>query len=83
MEATVVRIGKSLGFKVPSRIVKDYDIEVGAKLEWDFNPNGNIVFWKKPKARAGWATAFAQYASEGEDKMLLPDFLDSETDTFL
>ena len=83
MEATVIRIGNSLGIKVPDRVIKDYNIEVGSKLELDFNPNGNIVFWKKTKARKGWATAFAQYALEGEDKALLPDFLDSETDTFL
>ena len=37
----------------------------------------------KTKSRQGWDAAFAQYALEGEDKPMLPDFLDSETDDFL
>lgn len=28
--------------------------------------------------REGWADAFAKYAQEGEDEMLLPDIVDSE-----
>lgn len=38
---------------------------------------------KKPKIREGWDDAFDKYATNGEDKLLLPDFLDSETDDFL
>ena len=34
---------------------------------------------KKASVREGWAKAFAAYAKEGEDEMLLPDFLDAET----
>lgn len=36
---------------------------------------------QKPLAknkRIGWGEAFSRYASEGEDEMLLPDYLDSE-----
>ena len=38
---------------------------------------------RKTKIREGWNAAFAQYAMEGEDKPMLPDFLDTETNAFL
>ena len=38
---------------------------------------------KKIKIREGWDAAFAQYALDGEDEHLLPDFLDSEVDAIL
>jgi len=83
METTVLKIGNSLGFKVPDVMVKDFDIKVGAKIIVDFRQNGDIILQKKTKARDGWANAFALYALDGEDEMMLPDFLDTETNTFL
>ena len=43
--------------------------------------NGKSFSKEKSIKREGWDAAFAQYALEGEDKPLLPDFLDLETDT--
>jgi antitoxin component of MazEF toxin-antitoxin module len=83
MEATVIRIGNSLGFSVPERIINDYNIKVGTRVEMDFKQNGYVVLREKSKVREGWADAFALYAREGEDMPLLPDFLDTETNTFL
>lgn len=37
---------------------------------------------KKKGLREGWADAFAKYAEEGEDEMLLPDWVDNELDSF-
>ena len=82
MEATVVRIGDTLGFKVSEEIIKSFDFKVGTKVKIDFQQNGNIVLRKKSKAREDWDSAFALYALEGEDNPMLPDFLDSETNTF-
>ena len=45
-----------------------------------YSPFDNTV---KSKLRQGWDAAFAQYALDGEDTQMLPDFLDTETDTFL
>jgi len=42
-----------------------------------------LVLCEKTKNREGWDVKFAQYALNGEDKPMLPDFLDSETDVFL
>ena len=58
-------------------------LKVGSKIKMDFWQNGDTTLRKKSQARAGWANAFALYALEGEDELMLPDFLDAETDTFL
>ena len=83
MEATVVKIGSSLGFKIPEPVIKDFDLKAGTKIDINFIQDGKFVLRKKSKIREGWNAAFAQYALDGEDEPMLPDFLDSETDTFL
>jgi len=83
MEATVVKIGSSLGFKIPEPVIKDFDLKAGTKIDVNFIQDGKLVFREKSKIREGWDAAFAQYALDGEDEPMLPDFLDSETDTFL
>ena len=83
MEASVIKIGDTLGFRFPDVIVKDFDIKVGTKVEMSFKQNGGIILQKKSKTREGWATAFALYAINEEEDLLLPDFLDSETDIYL
>jgi antitoxin component of MazEF toxin-antitoxin module len=83
MEATVVEIGASLGFKVPDAVIRDCNLKAGAKVELNFIRNGEFVFRQKSKIREGWDAAFARYALDGEDEPLLPDFLDSEVDAIL
>jgi antitoxin component of MazEF toxin-antitoxin module len=70
MEATVVKIGTSLGVKVPSAVIKNFDLKAGTKVEMNFIRDGEFVFRKKPKVREGWDTAFSQYAMNGEDKLI-------------
>jgi hypothetical protein len=38
---------------------------------------------REKKSREGWDDAFKRYVSEGEDELLLPDFLDVELEKFL
>ena len=83
MEATVIKMGDSLGFEVPEALVKGFNLKAGTIIEMNFHQNGELMLSKKSKVREGWATAFAQYTLEGEDKPMLPDFLDSEVDSFL
>ena len=83
MEATVVRMGNSLGFKVPEVMLNNHNIKVGTKVEMDFTQNGDIILRERSGTREGWAKAFEQYAIEGEDMPMLPDFFDTETNTFL
>lgn len=58
-------------------MAKDYDLKYGTKIEIELK-KGELVIKKKNSVRDGWEEAFAQYAKEGEDKQLLPDFMDSE-----
>lgn len=45
--------------------------------------NGEQLVGTKPyNIRNGWAVAFAKYVEEGEDEMLLPDWVDNELDSF-
>ena len=84
MEATVIKIGSSLGFKVPEVAIKDFNLKAGTKINMDFLHDGKFVILReKSKIREGWDAAFAKYASDGEDNPMLPDFLDSETDALL
>lgn len=78
METRVIRIGSSLGIVLPKAIIKDSDCSAGKVLDIS-SKNGTITIKKKSKVRDGWEKAFAAYAEEGEDKILLPDFIDSET----
>jgi antitoxin component of MazEF toxin-antitoxin module len=83
MEATLVKMGTSLGFKVPETVIKDFNLKEGTKIEINFLLNGKSFFREKSKKREGWNAAFAQYALEGEDKLMLPDFLDLETEALM
>jgi len=83
MEATVVTIGGSLGFKLPEEVVTGFNLKAGNIIEMNFIHNGELVLNRKPIIREGWSTRFAKYALGGEDKQLLPDFFDSESDTLL
>lgn len=83
MESKIIKVGTSLGLIVPGSFAKEYGLKFGTKIELIRKENGEFVVRKKANAREGWAEAFAQYAKEGEDELLLPDFIDSETDSLL
>ena len=83
MEATVVNIGGSLGVRVPEAVIRDFNLTAGTKVEICFMRDDTLLFGRKSKARDGWDAAFARYADEGEDKLMMPDFLDTETDEML
>lgn len=78
METHVIKVGTSLGVIIPKHVATEGGFTVGTTLSVNYK-NDRIVLSKKSLIRAGWAEAFAAYASEGEDEMLLPDFLDSES----
>ena len=83
MEATVVKINSSLGFKIPEPVVRNFNLKAGTIIDLNFIQDSELLLRKKPKVREGWDAAFAQYALDVEEEHLLPDFLDIETDAFL
>lgn len=82
MESKIIKVGTSLGLIIPGLMAKDYDLKYGTKIEIELK-KGELVIKKKNSVRDGWEEAFAQYAKEGEEKQLLPDFMDSEAEMLL
>lgn len=82
METKIIKVGTSLGLIIPGLLAKDYDFKYGTRIEFEIKKD-ELVIKKKKSPREGWEEAFAQYAKEGEDKLILPDFLDQETDSLL
>lgn len=82
METKIIKVGTSLGVIIPGIVAKNYDLKNGTKIEIELK-NGFLVIKKKSSVREGWDEAFAQYAKEGEDDMLLPDHLDAGTERLL
>lgn len=77
MLAKISQIGTSVGIVIPRYIAVEGGFAKGSSVNIEYVDNQIII--TKPKARReGWAAAFANYAKEGEDDMLLPDYLDSE-----
>ena len=78
MEAIVVRIGNSLGFKIHEKIADDFNFEVGTKVKMNFKQNGDIVFEKKSKPRQGWSQAAKEFMESGNEEVFFPDFFTNE-----
>lgn len=77
MLAKVSQVGTSLGVIIPRYIATEGGFTKGSPVNIEFSDDKIII--SKPKtARQGWAAAFARYAKESEDDMLLPDYLDKE-----
>ena len=77
MIARISQIGTSVGIIIPRYIATEGGFTKGSSVNIEFT-NNQIVITKPKSKREGWAEAFAKYAKEGEDPMMLPDYLDSE-----
>lgn len=77
MLARVSQVGTSVGVIIPRYIATEGGFTKGASVNIEYT-NNQIIISKPKKVREGWAAAFARYAKEGEEAMLLPDYLDSE-----
>lgn len=82
MLAKITQVGTSVGVIIPRFIAAEGGFFKGSPVNIEFKDSQIII--SKPEAkREGWAAAFAKYAKEGEDAMLLPDFLDSEAESLM
>ena len=77
METKISQVGTSVGVIIPRYIATEGGFSKGSPVNIEFK-NEQIIISKIKINRAGWANAFAKYAKEGEDEILLPDYLDSE-----
>ena len=78
MEAKITKVGTSVGVIIPRYIAAEGGFLKGSPVNIEYSDN-KIIISKLTKPRSGWAEAFANYANEGEDEMLLPDFIDNES----
>lgn len=79
MEAKVIKVGTSVGLIIPRFIAVEGGFNTGASINIEYSQE-QIIITKINEKRKGWAEAFAKYAKEGEDEMLLPDYLDAEAE---
>lgn len=77
MLAKISKVGTSVGVIIPRYIATEGGFTKGSPVNIEFL-NNQIIISKPENKREGWAAAFAKYAKEGEDAMMLPDYLDSE-----
>lgn len=77
MLAKISQVGTSIGVIIPRFIAVEGGFAKGSSVNIEFT-NNQIIISKPKSVREGWAAAFAKYAKEGEDAMLLPDNLDNE-----
>lgn len=70
MKTRIVRIGNTLGVRIPKALLEQSGLrgEVEIRLE-----NDSLVIRSVRKPREGWAEAFQEMARRGEDKLLDPD----------
>lgn len=77
MQTKITKVGTSVGVIIPRYIANEGEFFKGSPVNIEFVDN-QIIITKTSAPRQGWAEAFAQYAAQGEDEQLLPDFLDDE-----
>ena len=77
METRITKVGTSVGVIIPRYIAAEGGFFKGSAVNIEYKDK-KITISKLNKPRTGWAEAFANYAKEGEDAMLLPDHIDNE-----
>lgn len=82
MEARIIKVGTSVGLIIPRFIAVEGGFSTGSSVNIEYNRE-QIVITKINDVRKGWAEAFAKYAMEGEDEMLIPDYIDCEAEKLM
>ena len=78
MLSKITSVGSSVGVIIPKYIASEGGFNKGAPVNIVYKDQ-QIIITKPKQSRQGWATAFAEYARQGEQPMLLPDAVDSES----
>jgi antitoxin MazE len=67
MKTRIIRIGNSQGVRIPKPLLE----QTGLEGEVDLHVKDNaLIITKKRRPRAGWAKAFKEMATRGDDKPL-------------
>lgn len=82
MKTKITKVGTSVGLIIPRFIAIEGGFHTGTPINIEYD-NEQITITKVSEVRKGWAEAFAKYAREGEDEMLIPDYIDSEAEELI
>ena len=75
MLTSVVQIGNSRGIRLPKNILRELNIE--DEVEMVVHNDALLIKSVERKPREGWNEAFAKMPKNKEDKLLMPEDLDS------
>ena len=75
METKLVKMANSYGVRLPKAMGLDAGLKDKVTIEHEDN---GIIIAPLTEPRVGWATAAAEIASNGEDKLLVPDVFADE-----
>jgi len=76
MLASIVKIGNSRGIRLPKNIINELNIE--DEVEMVVHNNTLLIKSIRRKPRKGWNEAFIKIAKNNEDKLLIPENIDSK-----
>ena len=79
MLTRIFQVGTSVGIIIPWYIALECGFTKGSSVNIEYS-NDRIIISKPGNRREGWGAAFARYAREGEDELMLPDYLDAEAE---
>jgi antitoxin MazE len=79
MLAKLIKIGNSKGIRIPSVLLKKFNIDEQVLLE----VKGNTIIIKPvPKPRTGWDEAMQTMHRNGEDRLLIDNIIDAEMENW-
>ena len=76
MLASVVRIGNSRGIRFPKNILRE--LNINDEVEMVVQNDALLIKSVEKKPRKDWNEAFAKMSKNKEDKLLMPENIDSE-----
>ncbi len=67
MKARIIRIGNSQGVRIPKLLLEQSGL--GEEVELEVQPD-QIIIRRAGRPRQGWAEAFQEMATQGDDALL-------------
>ncbi len=68
MERKLVRIGNSLGIRIPQAMLDLYHLQEGNGLEIEARREGILIRPLPDQQKVSWETAYAEMAAEAEER---------------
>ncbi len=76
MEISIIKIGNSKGIRLPAVVLKKYNFKDKVNL---ILKDEYIIIQPVKQPRRGWDAAFKKMHENDDDKLLIDDFFEDET----